>query len=336
MASQSNVYRPKMTGILIAAILLVMVVLLVLISTILILFAGGSTPDATTAPQQGDVTPAWTTPAPITTTAVTTAHEDPPAVIPGMNTIQVDTSKTNLGPLVLADELHLFRREGLVAYSELTAAKAEALGFAVLSSSSHYSLRHASLYLDKTAKAAFEQMAEALSGAVGSNLQVRNAYYYKADLTAVTNQDELEAVEHSTGLVLDLQVSVDGKIYAPTFPSQKAYINWLTENSWKYGYIWVRDTTNYSTFRYVGIPHAAALQKMSISLSDYLTQVTGYTFQNNLKVYDANGNEWWIYYVKATTAMVEITVVGNESNYLISGDNNGGFVVAIDTAVFAQ
>lgn len=333
MAAHPNVYRPKTTGIMIAAILLVMVVVLILVSTILIIFAGSSKPETTTS-ENKDNTPVVTTPAPKTTTADTTAPENPNVVKPTY--IDMERTKINQGTLVLIDDMHLYSREGLVPRRELTDAKAAMLGFEELKTGEHYSVPQTGFYLDQTAKAAFDAMAADLGTAVGNNLQVRNAYYYNADIVEIVSQDDLETVEHSTGMVLDLQIYTDGKVYSLTYSSQRAYYNWLTENCWKYGYIWVRDTANYSTFRYVGIPHAAALRKLSVGISEYLTSLEAYTFPNHLPIYDANDGEWWIYYVKAETALVEIPVIGEESNYMISGDNKGGFVVAVNTSVFAH
>ena len=181
-------------------------------------------------------------------------------------------------------------------------------------------------------------MADLAAVAGSGNVQVRNAYYYDSNLTAVTDQESLESVEHSTGFVVDLEVNTGNGIYALSHPSQRTqFYDWLIENCWKYGFIHLRDTTNYSSFRYVGIPHAAVMHKdEQMDFATYLTVVTAYNFDNRLKVTDATGAEWWIYYVKADTETVSIPVLGTEGVYQISGDNNGGFIVAINSAEFAK
>lgn len=341
MAQQSNVYRPKTTGILIAAILLVMLVVLVLVSTILILFAGRSGGADTTTDNAGQNDPAVTTTAPSTTPAATTAPEEPEIIKPGY--VELNRDKISEGSLLLIDPDHLYLRSGLVPHREMTADQVAALGFASLPATDYYSRNHFTLYLNKDAYTAFDAMAKDLSQAVGNGLQVRNAYYYNATLTEIrldengnANPDDLETFEHATGMVLDLQAYINGSVYTLTHQSQKDYYNWLRDNCYKYGYIWVRDTNKYSTFRYVGIPHAAAMRKLSVDLADYLTALSSYSFQSHLTVSDADGNEWWIYYTECEQATVKVAVVGNESNYIISGDNDSGFVVAINSTVFAQ
>lgn len=346
MASGSNVYKPKLTGILIAAILLVMVVIVILISTVLILsrVGGGST---TTAP-----TPVWTPAAtttsgsaPTTESPATTTSDIPdptapnptePAVVPS-DTLSISKSAIYSGNLVQIDESHFYQREGLIAYKQLNAITASALGFGALSSSSSdYTLSKGNLYLTYDALAAFEAMTADLAKELGNALQVRNAYYYDANVTVSNFKENLESVEHSTALYVDLQAYENGKVFPLDHPTYSAtYRTWLTENCWKYGYIHIRDTAKYSTFRYVGKAPAAAMEKNNWDLSEFLQKAVAYNFENPLKVNDGDGHEWWLYYVLADADTVYIPVLGDESAYTISGDGSTGFVVAINSSVFA-
>lgn len=346
----NNVYKPKMTAFLIATIMLVLVVIVILLSTVLILSAGSKGAATTTTPS-ATWTPSYTTPAVTTTTkapdvtttpsTTTTKKPDdtPTPIIPGADTVMMDKTQSGLGTLVLVDDTHFYTREGLIRHPSLNATTASKLGFGALSGNTgNYKLRQGNLYLDLTARDAFNQMMADLAAISAGDVQVRNAYYYSADLTSITDQDSLETVEHSTGLVVDLEINQDGKIYPLNHPGLKAtFYDWLVENCWKYGFIHLRDTTKYSTFRYIGIPHAAALHKdANMTLSTYLTVLTAYNFDTRMKVTDANGSEWWIYYVKAEEDIVAIPVLGDESVYQISGDNQGGFIVAIDSSKFAK
>lgn len=347
MASASNVYKPKLTGVLIAAILLVMVVIVILISTILILSRVGGA-ETTTAPS-----PVWTpavtttvtdhpvqtpsfTPDPTTPDPTTPDPTDPDTVIPS-DVISISKSSISTGNLVQIDESHYYYRDGLIAYRQLNATSASALGFAPLSSSSpNYSLRTGNLYLTYDAVTAFEAMAEDLAEECGNALQVRNAYYYDANVTISNFKENLEAVEHSTGLYLDLQAYANGKVSPLNHPTYSAtYYTWLTQNCWKYGYIHIRDSANYSTFRYVGTAPAAAMEKNGWNFTQFVQKIIAYNFDNPLKVNDANGREWWLYYVLADGDSVDIPVLGDESAYTISGDSATGFIVAINTSVFA-
>ena len=81
------------------------------------------------------------------------------------------------------------------------------------------------------------------------------------------------------------------------------------------------------------------MHKMGVdNLNDYFTAIASYTFQGNFKVSDAQGNEWWIYYAKAEPGAetVKIAVVGDETNYVISGHNDSGLVIAINSTTFSQ
>lgn len=346
----NNVYKPKMTAFLVATIMLVLVVTVILLCTVLILSVGGKGAATTTPGTSWNpvyTTPSVTTNAPnpvVTTTPATNTTTKKPDVpptpnIPGAETVMMDKSASGHGSLVLVDNNHFYTREGLIRHPSMNTSTASKLGFGALSGSTgYYKLRQGSLYLDLSARSAFNQMMADLASTSSGDVQVRNAYYYNADLTAITDQDSLETVEHSTGLVVDLEINQDGKIYPLNHPSLKStFYDWLVENCWKYGFIHLRDTAKYSTFRYVGIPHAAALHKdASMSLSTYLLAITAYNFDNKMKVTDANGSEWWIYYVKAEADTVAIPVLGDDSVYQISGDNQGGFVVAIDSSKFAN
>ena len=353
-AKSNNVYKPKMAAFLIATIMLVLVVVVILMATVLILSAGAKDPAATTP--SSSYIPSVTTPAATTTTkapdttttsaTTTTKKPDVPEVpdvpaIPGASNVVMEKSQSGLGSLVLIDNHHFYTREGLVGHKTMDATTASKLGFGALAGNTgHFKLRQGNLFLELSARDAFNQMMADLAAAAGSgDVQIRNAYYYNAALTSITDQDSLESVEHSTGLVVDLEINQEGRIYPLNHPSLKAkFYDWLMENCWKYGYIHVRDIENkYSTFRYIGIPHAAALHKdAQLNLQTYLTVLTAYNFDNRMKVTDSNGSEWWIYYVKAENDAVTIPVLGDESVYQISGDNNGGFIVAINSAKFAK
>lgn len=344
----NNVYKPKMTAFLIAAIMLVLVVIVILMSTILILSAGNKgnatttastpwTPSPTTPTVTTTTAPVVTTTPPVTTTA---PNPDTNPNVPGAETLTLGKSESGIGSLVLIDSSHFYTRDGLVRHPSLSSSNASILGFGALSGNTgNYVLRQGSLYLDLDARAAFNEMMADLAVAAGSGeVQVRNAYYYDANVKAVTDQTSLESVEHSTGFVVDLEINQGGKIYPLNHPNLKTkFYDWLVENCWKYGFIHLRDTSKYSTFRYIGVPHAAALKKdAQLTFTTYVTMLSAYTFDNRMKVTDADGSEWWIYYVKAESDTVAVPVLGDESVYQISGDNQGGFIVAIDSSKFAK
>lgn len=354
MPGPNNVYKPKMTGFLIASIALFMVVIVILIATFLILSAGGepavSTPAGITdkAPIHAwDTTTTPTTTVPVVpgTPPVTTAPQtpdNPPIIIPGADSLEMDISKIGQGALVLIDKSHFYTREGLVRHTELNNTIATMLGLEWIKGSEYYQKKITQQYLETNTAAAFTEMMKALYEVTGTGyVQIRNAYYYNASYTAVVDDDSLESAEHSTGCYVDLEINNNG-ITPLNHPTYKAnYYDWLIENCWKYGFVHHRDVANkYSTFRYVGIAHAAALHKdPGLSFDTYLTSLTAYKFDGtHRKVIDNEGNEWWIYYVKAEEGAqtVYVPVLGDPKHYQVSGDNKGGFIVAVNSAQFAK
>lgn len=353
MPGPNNVYKPKMAGFLIAAIALVMVVIVILVSTILILSAGGdgkatTAPDGVNTPLVSTSTTPEATDDPMTPTtpSVTTSpndpNDDPNLVIPGAETLVMTRSQIGEGALVLIDTSHFYTKEGLVRHPSLTSATASTLGLGALSGNTgNYLLRQSSLYLELNAREAFSKMmADFAIASSSGEVQVRNAYYFDSSLTAVTDNNSRESVEHSTGCFVDLEINRGGKVYPLNHPSLKEeFYDWFIGNCWEYGFVHWRDTEKYSTFRYVGIAHAAALHKeSSVAFETYLTALTAYKYDNRMKVTDSEGNEWWIYYVEAedTAETIYVPVLGSPEHYQVSGDNVGGFIVAINSAQFAK
>ena len=193
-------------------------------------------------------------------------------------------------------------------------------------------------FLDVDAIDAFCAMMEQYVADTGNkNIWLRNAYYYDTseDDKSTANVNEALLNPHAMGLAVDLQINTSsGQI--PLLNSYRDYgranyYDWFLANCHKYGYIHTGNTTNYSTFRYIGVAHASYMNANLLSFDTYLDLIRTKTADNRLVTIDANGNEWWIYYVPASSGeTTEIKVFG--SQYTISGDNAGGFIVSVDTA----
>ncbi|MBQ7355400.1 MAG: hypothetical protein IJW62_07770 [Clostridia bacterium] len=352
MPGPNNVYKPKTTGFLIATIALIMVVIVILIATILIVAAGGDASVTTDPVNTNPPVHAWDTTitttipqTPITTPPTTTAPQFPSTipgvVIPGADSLEMDISKVGQGALVQIDKSHFYTRDGLVTRSEMNSTTATVLGFEWVKGSTYYQKKISQLYLEANTVEAFTEMMKALYEVTGTGIvQIRNAYYYDPAVTAVVDDNSLESVEHSTGCFVDLEINNNG-ITPLNHPTYKVnYYDWLVENCWKYGFVHQRDTANYSTFRYIGIAHAAALHnEAGLSFETYLTSLTAYKLDGDKKkVIDSEGNEWWIYYHEADNSAqtVYVPVLGDPEHYQVSGDNKGGFIVAVNTAQFAK
>ncbi len=119
---------------------------------------------------------------------------------------------------------------------------------------------------------------------------------------------------------------------------------WLTENSWKYGFIfrfptkefpnssWIDKsyktgvTIKLSLYRWVGIPHATVMRQMEFCLEEYVEYLIEHP---HLAVYENGTLKYEIFRRPVgNEATVDIEVPLAASSYLYSLDNMGGLVTA--------
>ena len=112
---------------------------------------------------------------------------------------------------------------------------------------------------------------------------------------------------------------------------------WIAENAWKYGFICRYPTAKKAEigglmdgtghYRYVGKAHAAAMYQNNWCLEEYLEYVKDYTYQSPLKVTDANGTKYEIFYA-ACDLNATVRIPLNDANpCTVSGNNYDGLVV---------
>lgn len=294
----------------------------------------GTTTDALTnnTPNTGNSTTTATNQGATTTTTPNTTQN--PSVS-GKNTVQVSSTATNKGALLLISKNNLISyRPSFPARSELvgnTALQKE-LGLVRVRGTGDYKMPHSNHFLSQDAADYFYIMMEDFVKDNGSyDIFLRNAYYCDY------SEDVPHANAHATGYAIDLQIMTDNGQFA--LKSNNEFYTWFVNNCSKYGYIFTGDTQNsntssgYSSFRFVGTAHAKAMKTYDMDLEQYLSYISNRSAENCLKITDEFGVEWWVYYVKASyLAYTDVTVFGNEECYEISGDNLGGFVVTINAS----
>lgn len=363
-SNESNVYKPKMTGFLMGAVALALLVVILLAATVMILSNSASEnepndPPAQTTTATPDDKPAATTP-PVSTDdpAVTTppVSTDDPQVPQGPVTptnpnrvpTKVEATEATVpvlkdaiheGSLLLFDDTHTYQKDPALLLSRTDMGKLSAdkllstYGFELIrGNTGNYTVAGSNRFLNAEALYYFnEMMADYAKESSNTDVQVRNAYYYSSDA------GDAETMEHSTGYYIDLQIYRANGTYPFNYePLKSEYYDWFVDNCWKYGFIHVRDTGSYSTFRFIGSAHAAYMNKNGLNLTQYLAAVTVFSYEGDrLKVTDGFGWEWWVYYVKSTADTTSIPVLGDENSYRISGNNTDGYVVAINTACFS-
>ena len=142
--------------------------------------------------------------------------------------------------------------------------------------------------------------------------------------------------EYHTGRTFDMSViDDDGNHYA--FSAEGEY-EWFAENASKYGFI-IRfpddkkeitgENPRPRTYRYVGYPHSRYMYKNNLCFEEYIEELKTYTKDEPL-VFDDDGEEYSIYYVKAEKNSETEVPVPKHSFYTVSGNNIDGFIVTVE------
>ena len=147
--------------------------------------------------------------------------------------------------------------------------------------------------------------------------------------------------ERSSGLSLDLSILNEAaQSHSPYTPDGN--YAWLTEHAADYGFI-VRypegkaEKTGLEAqtwhFRFVGAPHAKYMYENNLCLEEYLEEIKKHTVSTDHLQTTVNGINYEMYYVPAaetgTTTQIKYPMSADGSTPMISGDNAGGFVVAV-------
>ncbi len=367
----SNIYKPKSAPIVFAALLMIVLVALIIIVT-LMLAKGGSEPIGTTAAITTTVKKAVTTRTPIspststdvptttvipsTTTAeqskspittlapdtdgeVTTTARHYSKVEPTAGEVKMSSNAIGQGSLILINSTNKYKSDNQLIdrtqMSELSAQKlADTYGFVKVPKCNAYLLKNNKLFLNSDAAVEFINMMCAFAVESGNtDVQLRNAYYYDASEDVCVN---------CTGYYVDLEINKDQKLYPLNYVKYKSdYYDWFISNSYRFGFIHIGEAKSvsgedrYSTFRFVGIPHATYMHDNDIEFEDYLKMLKSHTIENLITFTDHDGVAWMIYYVPASGDETTIPVTGTAECYRISGNNTDGFIVTINTAYFS-
>lgn len=256
---------------------------------------------------------------------------------PPKNTVvTVKSSDVFKGPLLQINADHPYNRpvEEIIPPAEMEAmSPGDVLvkyGFVNMASRSdgYFKPRIRRLFLNTAAADAFYAMMKTYNEETGiSYIQLTYAYVNSG----------LYSIK-STGFSVDLNIYDGGKTY-PLYSLVSKYntpqhYSWFINNCYKYGFIHIEDgrgSNNFSTFRYIGLPHSSYISSTPMSFDSYLDLIRTKTPDDRLVTVDANGDEWWVYYVPASSSdTTDIKVFG--SQYTISGDNVSGFIVSVNTA----
>ena len=131
-----------------------------------------------------------------------------------------------------------------------------------------------------------------------------------------------------TGYVLTLSLCVpqgDGMTVVPlSNPLAQSFSAWLASHAASYGF-----TYDFGgSLRYVGVPHAAAMLRSSLSLAAYVSFLTEKTQTAPLSV-EAAGSTYSVFFVPAETDGTASVTLPENAVFSVSGTNAGGYVIAV-------
>ncbi len=337
--------------------LLIMILALVLVAVVLVIVIVASSGDSETT------TTANTTTTPQTSTTVSTTTKTPnTTTTPTTSTTAVTTTKTPVTVVLAIAETTGKADEG--GKVSPTSADNKTGSLILIGSSSPYAYDVENIFkggsdlsTDDVTKAGFVRIStkfytpsndeflrkeafdslvkmitafEAVSGTSGT---------FRVDGYSSSNKDDLTA-NWITGNAFSMLIMADNKTdtYGFNYSAKKVtvdgstmtYEEWFEANAAKFGFcyeglIGTNENHKSGKFRYVGTIHAAGVVAAE-GLDKYLAGVKAGTIT---KVTAADGTVWNLSYVEASSEEKTEITVGANATYYISGDNLGGFVVAV-------
>ncbi len=283
---------------------------------------------------------------------------DPPETEPSeaelYNVHSVKSSDINLGDLILVNYQYEYALADTVAVKGIYGNKTTA-----------YGLSYSNLCLTERTLNAMNKFADAFAADTDCyELVVNSAYRNVADQqrvydnSAAKNGEEYAKQyvatpgysEHHTGMAVDLTFyRASEGVTVPV--AQHPNGGWLKEHCAEYGFI-IRypDDKAHITgisyepwhFRFVGKPHAAVIMKTGLCLEEYIGLMKNYTLDTKLlhaledgttaevNVLSIPTEGYVIYYVPASSeAATEIRIPKGYEHYIVSGNNEDGFIVTV-------
>ncbi len=147
------------------------------------------------------------------------------------------------------------------------------------------------------------------------------------------------ASEHQSGLAIDIGEQADSiDFISPSFPNEGVCGEFkaLAE---RYGFVrrYDQDKTHITGiseepwhFRYVGIPHAKLMNRLSYCLEEYIDFLGGFEMNHKHLIVDEKEQIVEIYFVKIGETPSKL-FIAKDKNYELSGNNKDGVIVTIVT-----
>lgn len=239
---------------------------------------------------------------------------EPPS---NVDLIQLSAADQANGPLILVDQAHPYT--GSQTFSDFSA-----------NTNQNIQPREPSLAIQREILEPMGALFSDYASAMGwSNLQIDTTTDASMSLYSNALPDRACGYGFDIGLITST-----GEVV----PYIQKDNEWMTANSWEYGFIvrYPADKTEVTGvayaphhFRYVGKLHAAIMHENALCLEEYLDYLQNFTWGSDGLHYSDHGNNYTIYYIPAEddgTAAIELP---KGSVYQVSGDNRGGFILTV-------
>ncbi len=200
--------------------------------------------------------------------------------------------------------------------------------------SQKYVLKSSKLFYKNDAFSYLDSMLSHFSEDSGkTSIQIVNAYLYSDPSTLIN--------EYVAGYSIALNIFENDTTYSLTasefnFEYQGrtvSCLDWFIENCMYYGFVYTglsgTQQQTLATFRFVGVPHAIAMSQFDlVNVAVYNRTIR---LAENLVIINDDHSDtiWYVTYVEAhqsnTNTIIELPA---RAQYIISGDNEGGFIIA--------
>ena len=265
--------------------------------------------------------------------ALTGGHNnaDPSAV--EYKEVTMDKSQTLYGPLALVNDTHVYEfpadaGKNLANIWDYRVAHTDA------GKTPAYKTSFNTLLLNGAALPSMHEWLTAFNKATGKGDAIISSSYRTYEEQGKFSVPAGKS-DHHTGFGVTLKI-YDGAITSDIFDNPD-YYTWLTENAHKYGFV-VRYPEDKATitgivdyieyFHYVGDGPATYMKENNLCLEEFVALIKNHPHGDPLKVTDANGQKWLIYYTACQGDMTTVKLPTNFT-YTVSGDNEGGIIVCV-------
>jgi len=200
--------------------------------------------------------------------------------------------------------------------------------------SQNYLLKSATLFFKADAFPYLDAMMNEFAKDSGNtSVQIVKSYLY-SDPSTLSN-------EFVTGYCVAVNLFKNGATYSLT-SSEHSFVyqdktvtclDWFIDNCARFGFIYTGLTGSQAqalaTFRFVGVPHALIMQKYDIIDIAVYVRMIKETSPHEVIVDPYTERKWTVFYENAQLENVNTVIsVPFGADYVISGDNIGGFIIA--------